>query len=72
MKVKITVEYDVSPEGDKELSPKEHSNMVGMLQRLTRNRLMGYLGQQVGNEQVSTGWEVTIDNITFAPVTKTQ
>ena len=72
MKVKLTVEYDVSPEGGKELNPKEHHNMVGMLQRITRNRLMGYLDQQVGNEQVSTGWEVTIDGITITPVTKTQ
>jgi hypothetical protein len=71
MKVKITVEYDVEPEGGKELSPKEHSNMVGMLQRITRNRVLGYRGQQMGNEHVSTGWEVTITDVTVLPVTKT-
>jgi len=70
MKVKITVEYDVTPEEGKELSSKEHNNMVGMLQRITRNRVMGYLGREVGNEHVSTGWEVKINEITVTPVTK--
>jgi hypothetical protein len=71
MKIKIEVEYDVETEGGKELNSKEHSNMVGMLQRLTRNRVMGYLGQQVGNEHVSTGWEVTINAIDIKAATKT-
>lgn len=72
MKIKITVEYDVEPSVEgKELNPKELSNMVGMLQRITRNRVMGYLGQEVGNDHVSTGWEVTINAIDVAPVSKT-
>lgn len=70
MKVKITVEYDVDPGEGKELSSKEQHNMVGALQRLTRNRLAGYLGQQVGSEQVSTGRGVTIKDILITPVTK--
>jgi len=70
MKVKITVEYDVDPEVGKELTPREYSNMVGMLQRLTRNRLTGYVGQCVGNDHVSTGWEVKVNQIAISPVTK--
>jgi len=71
MKVKITVEYDVSPQEGKELNAKEQNNMVGMLQRLTRNRVVGYIGREVGSEQVSTGWEVVINAVDVTPVSKT-
>jgi hypothetical protein len=69
MKVKIAVEFEVEP--DHELSPKEHSNMVGMLSRLTRNRVLAYHGQRVGGEHVTTGWEVDIKAITVGPLSKT-
>ena len=69
MKVKIEVEFEVEP--DHELNSKQHHNMVGMLSRLARNRLTGYLGQRVGGEHVSTGWEVNIKNIKVNPLSKT-
>ena len=68
MKVKIAVEFEV--ETDHELTPKEHHNMVGMLSRLTRNRILAYAGQRVGGEHVSTGWEVEIKTIHVEPLSK--
>lgn len=68
MKVKIAVEFEV--EADHELTPKEHHNMVGMLSRLTRNRVTAYQGQRVGGEHVSTGWEVAIKTISVEPISK--
>jgi hypothetical protein len=70
MKVKIAVEFEV--EADHELSPKEHHNMVGMLSRLTRNRVNAYLGQKVGGEKIATGWEVEVKTIKVEPVSKTK
>lgn len=70
MKVKIAVEFEV--EADHELSAKEHHNMVGMLARLTRNRLNAYLGHHVGGEQVSTGWDVDIKAIKVEAASKTK
>ena len=69
MKVKIAVEFEV--ETDHELNPKEHHNMVGMLRRLTRNRVNGYVGQRVGGEHATTGWEVDIKAVTVEPISKT-
>ena len=69
MKVKIEVEFEV--EADHELNPKELHNMVGILSRLTRNRVLAYQGQRVGGEHVATGWEVDIKGIKVAPVSKT-
>lgn len=68
MRVKITVEYDVEPE--RELNGREHSNMVGMLTRLTRNRLAGFQGQVVGGEHAKTGWEVKVDGVEVTAVKK--
>lgn len=68
MKVRIAVEFEV--EADHELNPKEHSNMVGMLSRLTRNRVSAYHGQRVGGEHATTGWEVDIKAINVEPLTK--
>lgn len=68
MKVKITVEYDVEPEH--ELNGREHSNMVGMLARMTRNRLIGFKGQTLGGEHAKTGWEVSVDDVEVSPVKK--
>lgn len=70
MKVKIAVEFEV--EAERELTPKEHHNMVGMLNRLTRNRVLGYQGQRVGGEYAQTGWEVNIKAIEVLPATKTR
>jgi hypothetical protein len=69
MKVKIEVEFDV--EADHELNPKELHNVVGMLNRLTRNRVNAYQGQRVGGDHISTGWEVDIKAIKVSPVSKT-
>jgi len=71
MKVKYTIEFEVEPVAGRELSAKEHSNIVGMLQRIMRNRLMGFVNQQVGAEHVPTGWEVTVKDIDISAVTKT-
>lgn len=68
MKVKITVEYEVEP--GKELNSKEQSNVVGMLMRMTRNRLMALRGRMLGGEQARTGWEVKVKEISMEPVTK--
>lgn len=68
MKIKITVEYDVNP--GRELNSREQTNVVGMLKRLTRNRLQGFVGQRLGGEHSSTGWEVHVQEVTLEPVTK--
>ena len=68
MKVKFSVEYEVEP--DHELNAKEQSNVVGMLQRLTRNRVLANVGRRVGGEGAATGWEVDIKSITIDPVSK--
>lgn len=68
MKVKIAVEFEV--DADHELSPKEHHNMVGMLSRITRNRINAYLGQRVGGEHAATGWEVIVKAVTVEPLPK--
>lgn len=70
MKVKITVEYDV--EADHELQGKEITNVVGMLQRMTRNRVLGFQGQHLGGEHASTGWEVEVKGVTVEAVSKTK
>jgi hypothetical protein len=44
--------------------------MVGMLSRLTRNRVLAYKDQRVGGEHATTGWEVDIKNINVEPLTK--
>jgi hypothetical protein len=61
MKVKVTVEYEVEPEH--ELNQKEHSNMVGMLVRMTRNRIVGFQGRRLGGEHAKTGWEVHVSDV---------
>jgi hypothetical protein len=70
MKVKIEVEFDVEP--DSELNARDHHNVVGMLARLTRNRVQAYLGKRVGGERASTGWEVTVKDVAVNPLTKTK
>lgn len=68
MKVKVTVEYEVEPE--KELNAKEHSNVVGMLVRQTRNRLTGFVGRRLGGEHSTTGWEVEVSHVDVEAVKK--
>lgn len=68
MKVKITVEYEVKPE--KELNVKEHSNVVGMLVRQTRNRITGFVGHRLGGEHSATGWEVEVTRVNVEAVKK--
>lgn len=68
MKIKIQVEYEVNPHS--ELSSKAHSNLVGALNRLTRNRVTALLGKVVGGDQVETGWESEIRSVEVAPVSK--
>ena len=70
MKVKITVEYDV--EANHELQGKEITNVVGMLQRMTRNRLNGFQGKHLGGEHAPTGWEVEVKGIAVEAVKKTK
>lgn len=69
MKVKVLVEYEV--ESEKELLGRDHSNMVGMLVRMTRNRVFGFVSRRLGGEGAATGWEVNVKAIEVAPVTRT-
>lgn len=68
MKVKIIVEYDVEPE--RELQGKEISNAVGMLQRVTRNRVSSLQSQRLGGEHASVGWEVRVNDVEVSVETK--
>jgi hypothetical protein len=68
MKVTLTVEFDVEPE--KELNAKEQGNVAGMLVRKARARLDALRGQRLGGEKQAVGWEVTVNNVEVAPLSK--
>lgn len=68
MKVKVIVEYDV--ESEKELNNREHSNAVGMLQRVTRNRVRPLVSQRLGGEHAAVGWEVRVNDVEVSVETK--
>lgn len=68
MKVRVILEYDVEPE--KELNNREHSNAVGMLQRVTRNRVMPLVSQRLGGEHAAVGWEILVNSVVVSVETK--
>lgn len=73
MKVLIKVEYEVQPDKDMaDLTMKEQANITGMLNRLTRTRLGGFVNRHFGGEGSSTGWEVTVKGIHVEPINKQQ
>jgi predicted thioesterase len=68
MKVTLTVEVEVEPE--KDLNAKEQSNVTGMMVRVARNRLTALVGQRLGGDHQSVGWEVSVSNVDVSAASK--
>ena len=68
MKVTLTVNFEVEPE--KKLSNKEEANVTGMLTRVARHRLGALIGQRLGGEKSSVGWEVNVHDVVVAGQSK--
>lgn len=70
MKVSLTIEFEVEPDKEEDLTNKEVANVTGMLTRVARNRLGALVGRHLGGEKRATGWEVTVQNVEVVPVSK--
>jgi hypothetical protein len=70
MKIQFTIDFELTPKKQEELSQKELTNIVGMLQRILRNRVESYRGSDLGGDHASTGWEVKVDDVKITPVGK--
>ena len=68
MKVTLQIEMELEPEN--ELTAKQEQNVTGMMRRLVEHRLGALLKRRCGGEHVATGWEVTLEQIKVAPVSK--
>ena len=68
MKVLLQIELEVEPEH--ELTNKEQQNVTGMMRRLVEHRLGGLLDQRYGGEKSPVGWEVHLNGMNVAPVSK--
>ena len=68
MKVTLMVEFEVEPE--KELNGKEQSNVTGMMVRKARSRLGALVGQRLGGEVQSVGWEVNVTKVDVSAQSK--